>query len=206
MDKTVIETITDPLVHLLRNSLDHGLEPPDERLAAGKNEKGTVKLTASHEEGEVWVTIEDNGRGLNKERILAKAIEKGIVEGDGSDMTDKQICNLIFAPGFSTAAQITDISGRGVGMDVVKKNLEKIKGKIDVTSEPGQGTKIILRIPLTLAIIDGMIVRVGTTTCIVPTLSILEPSGPKWIKSPSHLTEMNSPGSGRIFFPDYSFT
>lgn len=179
MDKTVIETITDPLVHLLRNSLDHGLEPPDERLAAGKNEKGTVKLTASHEEGEVWVTIEDNGRGLNKERIMAKAIEKGIVEGDGSDLTDKQICNLIFAPGFSTAAQITDISGRGVGMDVVKKNLEKIKGKIDVTSDPGQGTKIVLRIPLTLAIIDGMIVRVGTTTCIVPTLSILEAFRPE---------------------------
>jgi two-component system chemotaxis sensor kinase CheA len=179
MDKTVIETITDPLVHLLRNSLDHGLEPPDERLAAGKNEKGTVKLTASHEEGEVWVTIEDNGRGLNKERILAKAVEKGIIEGDGSDLTDKQICNLIFAPGFSTAAQITDISGRGVGMDVVKKNLEKIKGKIDVTSTPGQGTKIVLRIPLTLAIIDGMIVRVGTTTCIVPTLSILEAFRPE---------------------------
>lgn len=179
IDKTVIETITDPLVHLLRNSLDHGLEPPEERLAAGKDEKGTVKLSARHEEGEVWVTIEDNGRGLNKERILAKAIEKGIVEGDGSDLTDKQIHNLIFAPGFSTAAQITDISGRGVGMDVVKKNLEKIKGKIDVTSVPGEGTRINLRIPLTLAIIDGMIVRVGTTTCIVPTLSILEAFRPE---------------------------
>ncbi|MFK5926364.1 MAG: chemotaxis protein CheA [Desulfuromusa sp.] len=174
MDKTVIETITDPLVHLLRNSLDHGLEPPDERLAAGKDEKGTVKLSARHEEGEVWVTIEDNGRGLNKEKILEKAISNGLIEGDGSDMTDKQINNLIFAPGFSTAAQITDISGRGVGMDVVKKNLEKIKGKIDVYSTPGQGSKIILRIPLTLAIIDGMIVRVGTATCIVPTLSMLE--------------------------------
>ena len=174
MDKTVIETITDPLVHLLRNSLDHGLEPPDERLAAGKNEKGTVKLSARHEEGEVWVTIEDNGRGLNKEKILEKAISNGLIEGDGSDMTDKQINNLIFAPGFSTAAQITDISGRGVGMDVVKKNLEKIKGKIDISSTPGQGSKIILRIPLTLAIIDGMIVRVGTATCIVPTLSMLE--------------------------------
>lgn len=174
IDKTVIETITDPLVHLLRNSLDHGLEPPDERLAAGKDEKGTIRLSARHEEGEVWVTIEDDGRGLNKEKILAKAIEKGIIEGDGSDLTDKQIHNLIFAPGFSTAAQITDISGRGVGMDVVKKNLEKIKGKIDVSSTPGQGSKITLRIPLTLAIIDGMIVRVGTTTCIVPTLSILE--------------------------------
>jgi len=174
MDKTVIETITDPLVHLLRNSLDHGLEPPDERLAAGKNEKGTVKLSARHEEGEVWVTIEDDGRGLNKEKILEKAISKGLIEGDGSDLTDKQINNMIFAPGFSTAAQITDISGRGVGMDVVKKNLEKIKGKIDVYSTPGQGSKIILRIPLTLAIIDGMIVRVGTASCIVPTLSMLE--------------------------------
>ncbi len=174
MDKTVIETITDPLVHLLRNSLDHGLEPPDERLTAGKAEKGTVRLSARHEEGEVWVTIEDDGRGLNKEKILEKAISKGLIEGDGSDLTDKQINNLIFAPGFSTAAQITDISGRGVGMDVVKKNLEKIKGKIDVYSTPGQGSKIILRIPLTLAIIDGMIVRVGTASCIVPTLSMLE--------------------------------
>ncbi|SEA62226.1 two-component system, chemotaxis family, sensor kinase CheA [Desulfuromusa kysingii] len=179
MDKTVIETITDPLVHLLRNSLDHGLEPPDERLAAGKSEKGTVKLSARHEEGEVWVTIEDDGRGLNKEKILEKAISKGLIEGDGSDMTDKQINNLIFAPGFSTAAQITDISGRGVGMDVVKKNLEKIKGKIDVSSTPGQGSKIVLRIPLTLAIIDGMIVRVGTATCIVPTLSMLEAFRPE---------------------------
>ena len=179
MDKTVIETITDPLVHLLRNSLDHGLEPPDERLAAGKSEKGTVKLSARHEEGEVWVTIEDNGRGLNKEKILEKAISKGLIEGDGSDMSDKQINNLIFAPGFSTAATITDISGRGVGMDVVKKNLEKIKGKIDVASTPGQGSKITLRIPLTLAIIDGMIVRVGTATCIVPTLAMLEAFRPE---------------------------
>ncbi len=179
IDKTVIETITDPLVHLLRNSLDHGLEPPDERTANDKNEKGTVRLSASHEEGEVWVTIEDDGRGLNKEKILEKAISKGLIEGDGSDLTDKQIHNMIFAPGFSTAAQITDISGRGVGMDVVKKNLEKIKGKIDVSSIPGQGTKITLRIPLTLAIIDGMIVRVGTTTCIVPTLSILEAFRPQ---------------------------
>ena len=179
IDKTVIETITDPLVHLLRNSLDHGLETPADRTAAGKVEKGTIKLSARHEEGEVWVTIEDDGRGLNKEKILEKAISKGLIEGDGSDMSEKQIHNLIFAPGFSTAAQITDISGRGVGMDVVKKNLEKIKGKIDVTSNPGQGTKITLRIPLTLAIIDGMIVRVGTTTCIVPTLSILEAYRPE---------------------------
>ncbi|MBE9486426.1 MAG: chemotaxis protein CheA, partial [Chloroflexi bacterium] len=174
IDKTVIETITDPLVHLLRNSLDHGLEPPEERLAAGKDEKGTVRLSARHEEGEVWVTVEDDGRGLNREKILEKAISKDLIEGDGSDLSDKVIYNMIFMPGFSTAAQVTDISGRGVGMDVVKRNLEKIKGKIDVTSTPGQGSKITLRIPLTLAIIDGMLVRVGTTTCILPTLSILE--------------------------------
>ncbi len=174
IDKTVIETITDPLVHLLRNSLDHGLETPDERIAAGKTEKGTIRLQARHEEGEVWVTVEDDGRGLNKEKILEKAINKGLIEGDGSDLSDKYIYNLIFMPGFSTAAQVTDISGRGVGMDVVKRNLEKIKGKIDVSSTPGQGSRIDLRIPLTLAIIDGMLVRVGTTTCIVPTLSILE--------------------------------
>jgi len=174
IDKTVIETITDPLVHLLRNSLDHGLEPPDERIAADKGEKGTIRLQARHEEGEVWVTVEDDGRGLNREKILEKAISKGLVEGDGSDLSDKYVYNMIFMPGFSTAAQVTDISGRGVGMDVVKRNLEKIKGKIDVSSTPGQGSRIDLRIPLTLAIIDGMLVRVGTTTCIVPTLSILE--------------------------------
>jgi two-component system chemotaxis sensor kinase CheA len=174
IDKTVIETITDPLVHLLRNSLDHGLETPDERTASGKEEKGTIRLQARHEEGEVWVTVKDDGRGLNRDKILEKALSKGLVEGDGADLSDKAIYNMIFAPGFSTAAQVTDISGRGVGMDVVKRNLEKIKGKIDVSSTPGQGTRIDLRIPLTLAIIDGMLVRVGTTTCIVPTLSILE--------------------------------
>ena len=175
IDKTVIETITDPLVHLLRNSLDHGLETPPERLANGKKEKGIIKLSARHEEGEVWVTVEDDGRGLNRERILEKAISKGLIDPDGAEnMKDKAVFNLIFAPGFSTAAQITDISGRGVGMDVVKRNLEKIKGKIDVSSQPGKGTRIDLRIPLTLAIIDGMLVRVGTTTCIAPTLSILE--------------------------------
>ncbi len=179
IDKTVIETITDPLVHLLRNSLDHGLEPPEERIAAGKDEKGTVTLSARHEEGEVWVTVKDNGRGLNRERILEKAISKGLIEGDGSDLSDKEIYNMIFLPGFSTAAQVTDISGRGVGMDVVKKNLEKIKGKINVSSTPGEGSRIDLRIPLTLAIIDGMLVRVGETMAILPTLSILEAFRPE---------------------------
>lgn len=179
VDKTVIETITDPLVHLLRNSMDHGLETPDERRAAGKSEKGTVELSARHEEGEVWITIEDNGRGLNREKILAKAREKGMIQGDGSELSDKVIYNLIFQPGFSTADQITDISGRGVGMDVVKQNLEKIKGTIDVLSRPGQGTRITLRIPLTLGIIDGMLIRSGSAKCIVPLLAVREIFSPE---------------------------
>jgi two-component system chemotaxis sensor kinase CheA len=179
VDKTVIETITDPLVHILRNSMDHGLEPPEERLAAGKGETGTIKLNACHEEGEVWITLEDDGRGLNKEKIIAKAIKNGLIEGDGSDLSDRVIYNMIFQPGFSTAEKITDISGRGVGMDVVKQNLEKIKGKVDVNSVPGKGTIIKLRIPLTLAIIDGMLVRVGKAMCIVPILAIKEAFRPQ---------------------------
>ncbi|MDD2557225.1 MAG: chemotaxis protein CheA [Desulfuromonas sp.] len=179
VDKTVIETITDPLVHLLRNSMDHGLEPPKERVETGKSETGILKLSACHEEGEVWITIEDDGRGLNREKILSKAIQNGMIEGDGSDLPDKYVYNLIFQPGFSTADKITDISGRGVGMDVVKQNLEKIKGKIDVTSAPGKGTIVKLRIPLTLAIIDGMLVRVGDVNCIVPVLAIREAFRPQ---------------------------
>ncbi len=179
VDKTVIETITDPLVHILRNSMDHGLESPEERIAAGKPETGIIRLNACHEEGEVWITLEDDGRGLNKDKILAKAIANGLVEGDGSELSDKEIYNLIFQPGFSTAEKITDISGRGVGMDVVKQNLESIKGKVDVDSVPGKGTTIKLRIPLTLAIIDGMLVRVGTAKCIVPILSIREAFRPQ---------------------------
>lgn len=179
LDKTVIETITDPLVHLLRNALDHGLEPPEERLAAGKTAKGTVRLSARHEEGEVWITLEDDGRGLNRAKILAKAASKGLIEGDGSELSDKAVANLIFLPGFSTADQVTDVSGRGVGMDVVKQNVEKIKGKIEVQTRPGQGSIFTLRIPLTLAIIDGMMVRVGATRCIVPTLAIREAFRPQ---------------------------
>jgi two-component system chemotaxis sensor kinase CheA len=174
VDKTVIETITDPLVHLLRNSMDHGLEPPDERRAAGKTEKGTIELSARHEEGEVWITIEDDGRGLNREKILNKAREKGMIQGDGAELSDKVVYSLIFQPGFSTADRITDISGRGVGMDVVKQNLEKIKGSIDVLSRPGHGTRITLRIPLTLGIIDGMLIRSGRAKCIVPLLAVRE--------------------------------
>jgi two-component system chemotaxis sensor kinase CheA len=184
LDKTVIETITDPLVHILRNSLDHGLEPPEERVAAGKQDKGKLILSARHEEGEVWVTIEDDGRGLSRERILAKAMSNGLIEDDGHDLTDEKVFNLIFQAGFSTAEKVTDISGRGVGMDVVKQNLAKIRGKVDVHSIYGSGTRIDLRIPLTLAIIDGMLVRVGRSKCIVPILAIKESFCP----GPEHIT------------------
>ena len=174
LDKTVIETITDPLVHILRNSLDHGLEPPEERLRTGKDQTGTLVLSARHEEGEIWITISDDGRGLNRDKIIAKAISSGLIEGDGSDLTDAKVFRMIFQAGLSTAEKITDISGRGVGMDVVKQNLAKIRGKVDVHSKLGQGTRVDLRIPLTLAIIDGMLVRVGQEKCIVPILAIKE--------------------------------
>lgn len=174
LDKTVVEIIADPLVHLIRNSLDHGLEKPDERIKAGKPEKGTVKLTASHEEGEVWITVEDDGMGLDREKILERAQSRGLLDGDGAEMTDKTIFGLIFQPGFSTAEKITAISGRGVGMDVVKKNIEKVNGKIEIKSKQGQGTTLTLRIPLTLAIIDGMMIRVGHSRYILPILSIRE--------------------------------
>ena len=174
IDKTVAEIIADPLVHLVRNSIDHGLEPPEERKAAGKDETGEVLLQAGHEGGEVWILIKDDGRGLNREKILAKAIERGLVHGDGSDVSDRDVYNLIFHPGFSTAKEVTDISGRGVGMDVVKKNIERIKGHIDVRNNPGKGCTIVLRLPLTMAIIEGLLVRVGKARYTVPLLAVRE--------------------------------
>ncbi|ADH85367.1 chemotaxis protein CheA [Desulfurivibrio alkaliphilus] len=174
VDKTVIEKVTDPLVHLIRNSMDHGLENGEERKAAGKPPTGTLRLSASHEEGAVLIRLEDDGRGLNRDKILAKAREKGLLDGDGSELSDKEVAAMIFQPGFSTADQVTDVSGRGVGMDVVKQNLNQIKGKIDIDSQPGRGTVINLRIPLTMAILDGMMVQVGTSRYIIPTLSIRE--------------------------------
>ncbi len=173
IDKTVVEIITDPLVHIIRNSLDHGIETQEKRVASGKSAEGDVKLIAKHEEGEVWIIVEDDGAGINKEKVLKKAIDNGIID-ENTKLTDKEIFNLIFEPGFSTAEKITDISGRGVGMDVVKKNLEKIRGKVDVESIEGKGTRVVLRIPLTLAIIEGMRVRVGKSEYILPMLSIRE--------------------------------
>lgn len=174
IDKTVAEQIADPLVHIVRNAIDHGIESPADRLAAGKSEVGQLHLEAKHEGGEVWIVIREDGGGLDKQKILAKAAKSGLIDGDGADMSDHDAFNLIFEPGFSTAAKVTEVSGRGVGMDVVRRNLEKIKGQVDILSEPGKGTTFVLRIPLTLAIIDGMMVRVGDARYTIPMLSIRE--------------------------------
>jgi two-component system chemotaxis sensor kinase CheA len=174
VDLTLIEKITDPLVHIIRNSVDHGLEPPDEREAAGKAPQGTVRLSARVVGSEVWILVEDDGRGLDRARILAKARERGLVDGDGSNMADDQVWALIFEAGFSTAQQVTDVSGRGVGMDVVRRNIESISGRVDIRSKAGEGSTVILRIPLTLAITDGMILRVGASRYIMPVIHIRE--------------------------------
>ncbi|MEK6622914.1 MAG: chemotaxis protein CheA [Planctomycetota bacterium] len=178
LDKTVTEEIGDPLVHIIRNSIDHGIESNEERVAKGKPAEGLVRLDAFHRGGNIVIEIEDDGKGLCKERLLKKAIEKGLVEPNAS-LSDQQIYNLIFAAGFSTAEKVTDISGRGVGMDVVKKNVERLRGKVDISTVEGKGTKISIKLPLTLAIIDGMIVQVGAEKYIVPMLSIEESIRPK---------------------------
>ncbi|MDX2018956.1 MAG: chemotaxis protein CheA [Deltaproteobacteria bacterium] len=173
VDKTVLEKLSDPLVHLVRNSLDHGVEGPQERLAAGKPESGTIELRAYHRGGDIVVEVEDDGRGLSRERILDKARRVGLV-ADDADLDDNAVYDLIFAPGFSTAESVTDLSGRGVGMDVVRKNIRTLGGDVSVTTKPGKGTKVCLRVPLTLAIIDGQLVRLGDYHYVVPLLSIVE--------------------------------
>jgi two-component system chemotaxis sensor kinase CheA len=173
MDRTMVEELADPLMHMIRNSVDHGIEAPAARLAAGKSAKGTIRLSAFHQGGSMVIEIADDGAGLNKSRILAKAIERGIVS-PGAELDDRQIHELIFAPGFSTAEKITDISGRGVGMDVVKQNIAKLRGKIEIDSTLGAGTTFRIFLPLTLAIIDGLIARVGDQRYIFPTLSVCE--------------------------------
>ncbi|MBC8552326.1 MAG: chemotaxis protein CheA [Candidatus Brocadiales bacterium] len=178
LDKNVIEEIADPLVHILRNSVDHGIESTEDRIAKGKPHEGSVSLSAFHRGGNIVIEIKDDGKGLQKERILQKAIDKGLVSNQSS-MTDNQIYNLIFAPGLSTADKVTNISGRGVGMDVVKKNIEKLRGKVDVTSQEGVGSTFTINLPLTLAIIDGIVVNVGDTKYIIPTVSIEESLQPK---------------------------
>jgi len=180
VDKTIIEQISDPLVHLIRNSVDHGLESLEERRAAGKSETGHIKLEAKHSAGEVWITVEDDGKGLDRAKILKKAVEKGLVDEDAAPgMKDEDVWKLIFEPGFSTAEKVSSISGRGVGMDVVKKNIEKMRGKIDIRTRSGQGSMMVLRIPLTLAIIEGMVIRVGGSRYTIPINSICESIKPK---------------------------
>ncbi len=171
IDRQLADLLGDPLVHMVRNAVDHGVEGPQERIAAGKARTGSVKLQAYHASGNVVVELVDDGRGLHREKIVAKAIEKGLIESD-KGMSDSEVFNLIFAPGFSTAERVTDISGRGVGMDVVRRNLELIRGRIDISSAPGKGTTFAIRLPLTLAVTDGMLIRVGEERFVVPTTNI----------------------------------
>ncbi len=171
IDRNMVDIINEPLVHMVRNAIDHGIETPEERAKSGKPEEAQVWLRASQEGGKVVIEIEDDGRGINKDKVLEKAISKGLVEPN-QKMTDKEIYNLIFLPGFSSTDEVTDLSGRGVGMDVVRKSIEDLKGKVDIESEEGKGTKIIIELPFTLAITDGMLVRVGSQRFIVPILNI----------------------------------
>ncbi len=173
LDKTVMEKIGDPLVHLVRNSIDHGIETPEIRKQAGKPEAGSVNLNAYHKGGNIVIEISDDGAGLNKDRILSKALEKGLIE-EGCQLSDEKIFELLFQPGFSTAETVSDISGRGVGMDVVRRNIRGLGGNIDIASKEGQGTTFTIRLPLTLAILDGQLVRIGNETYIIPLISIVE--------------------------------
>ena len=173
LDKTVLEKIGDPLVHLVRNAIDHGIESPAERASAGKPENGVIRIKAEHEGGHIVLRISDDGKGIDAEKLLAKAIEKNIVS-DNNELSEAQIMNLIFQPGFSTAAVISDISGRGVGMDVVKQNITDLGGSVEIRSEKGIGSTFTIKLPLTLAILDGQIVKVGDQTFIIPLHSISE--------------------------------
>ncbi|MEI8396881.1 MAG: chemotaxis protein CheA [Rhodospirillaceae bacterium] len=173
LDKTVMERLADPLVHIIRNSLDHGLEDPETRRRAGKNPQGTIHLSATHSGAQVLITVHDDGRGLNRDAIRAKALENGLITDDAA-LSDPELLQLIFHPGFSTAAAVTNLSGRGVGMDVVKRTIESLRGSIEVISPPDVGASIILSLPLTLAIIDGLLVRVGHGRYVIPLSAVVE--------------------------------
>lgn len=173
LDKTVLDQLSDPLLHLIRNSMDHGLEGADERLRTGKSPQGRLHLSARHSGASVLITVSDDGRGIDVARVRQRGTERGLIAADAA-LSDSDIFSLIFEPGFSTAAAVTDLSGRGVGMDVVRRNIEKLRGNIDVTSQPGLGTKVTLRIPLTLAIIDGLLVTIGDQYFVLPLAHTLE--------------------------------
>ncbi|MFM2302389.1 MAG: hypothetical protein RLZZ84_2125, partial [Pseudomonadota bacterium] len=178
LDKTVIERLGEPLTHLIRNAVDHGIEPADERIAAGKSPEGTLTLAAEHRSGRILIRIADDGKGIDRERVFAKAVEKGLVAPD-TVLSKEEIDALIFAPGFSTAQQVSNISGRGVGMDVVRQNVKDLGGRITIESEPGSGTTFTLTLPLTLAISDGMVVNVGDQTLVVPLANVVESLRPE---------------------------
>jgi two-component system chemotaxis sensor kinase CheA len=178
IDRNLVDVINDPLVHMIRNAVDHGIESPEMRQEKGKNETGQVKLAAYHSAGNVVVEIQDDGKGLDRDVILKKAIQNGLIS-DGAALSDREIFNLVFEPGFSTAAEVTDVSGRGVGMDVVRKNIESLRGQVEIHSVKGVGSTFKMGLPLTLAIIDGMVVRVGEETYVIPTVSIIKSIKPE---------------------------
>jgi two-component system chemotaxis sensor kinase CheA len=178
VDKTVIERLTDPLTHMIRNAIDHGLETPEKRVAAGKPEEGLVRLCALHRSGRIVIEISDDGAGINRPRVKQIAIDKGLIPADAM-LTDEEIDNLIFLPGFSTASEITDLSGRGVGMDVVKRSIQALGGRISISSRPGLGSTFTMSLPLTLAVLDGMVVTVANQTLVVPLTAIVETLQPK---------------------------
>jgi two-component system chemotaxis sensor kinase CheA len=178
LDRSVVEELNDPLLHMIRNSMDHGIESAAKREAAGKPAIGTLTLRAFHQGGNIVVEIEDDGAGLNRDRILKKAIERGLTTA-GAQHSDEEIFSFIFAAGFSTAEKVTDLSGRGVGLDVVRRNIEKLRGRVDISSTEGKGTLFKITLPLTLAIIDGLIVKVGEERYILPTLSVRESFRPE---------------------------
>lgn len=178
LDRTVIEQLSDPLTHMIRNSVDHGIDIPANRIAAGKPAQGVIKLSAEHAGGKILLKISDDGRGVNREKVLQKAKDKGLVSSD-AELSDHEIDNLIFMPGFSTAEVVSNISGRGVGMDVVKRNIESLGGTINIINKPSEGSTFLVSLPLTLAILDGMIVRVGREKYIIPIGSIIETMRPK---------------------------
>ncbi|MBI4776595.1 MAG: chemotaxis protein CheA [Deltaproteobacteria bacterium] len=173
IDRNLVDQVYDPLVHMVRNAMDHGLESPDERVSAGKSPSGALQLRAYHQGGHLFIEIAEDGRGLDRDKILKKAIDRGLVK-PGGDYSDNEVFNFIFLPGFSTAERITDISGRGVGMDVVKKFVEKVRGIVEIKSTPGRGSTFIIKLPLTLAIIDGIVVMVGGERYIIPAQSVKE--------------------------------
>lgn len=178
LDKTVIERLGEPMTHLIRNAIDHGLETPEQRLAAGKPAQGTLRLSAEQRSGRILIRIADDGRGIDREKVLAKAVERGLVPA-GAQLSNEDVYNLIFAAGFSTAERVSNISGRGVGMDVVRQNVKELGGRITIESEPGKGSCFTLALPLTLAISDGMIVTVGDQTLVVPLANVVESLRPE---------------------------